>query len=218
MSYLTDYCATIRRWIDDEGEYSDTVVTEWIRDGEERMNNELRSVEQISREYATFDDNCSPLPPDWLEMIYVRPQGGTPLDYITPHDYWGERPAPSFVTVPVNTGEVLPFPYGRKGLYTIIGQTLFVWPTIDPNAMTKIEVTYFRKLVPLGDKKDVVFDRYPALYRNCVLTAAAPYAFEDERTQTFAALATAGIEKTNNAAMSGRWSGSPIAPRIRGFG
>ena len=46
MSYLTEYIARVRKWVDDE-DLDDETITEWIRDAEERMNNELRTVEQI---------------------------------------------------------------------------------------------------------------------------------------------------------------------------
>ena len=218
MSYLTDFIHRIRVWIDDE-DIDDATVTEWVRDAEERMNNELRTVEQVRRDYATFDDDCAVLPPDWQEHIYVRLKGGVPFDYITPHDYWEKRKSVSgHVTLPdPHGGEVYPWP-GKKQLYTNIGQTLFVWPPIDPEALTQVEIAYFRQIIPLGDVKDAVFDRYPAIYRNCTLSAAAPFLIEDERLQTFAALATAGIEKANDATKAGRWSGSPLPPRIRGFG
>jgi hypothetical protein len=41
---------------------------------------------------------------------------------------------------------------------------------------------------------------------------------EDERLSTFAALATAGIAKANDQAKAARFSGSPLLPRVRGFG
>ena len=198
MSALTDFCATIRRWLDDEDEYSDDIVTEWIRDAEERMNNELRSNEQVVREYATFDDNCAELPPNWLEHIYVRLKGGKPFHYCTPDEYW-----------------VLD---GEQQRYTTIGRTLFVWPPIDPDALTQVEIAYFRSITPIGDTQDAVFDRYPSIYRNCTLTAAAPYLIEDERLTTWAGLATTGIQKANEAARKARWSGSPLLARQRGFG
>jgi hypothetical protein len=103
-------------------------------------------------------------------------------------------------------------------LYTIIGYTLYVWPSIDPNAQTKVEVAYYRTLVPLGVDADPVFYRYPSIYRACTLSAGAPYLIEDERLQVWASLATAGIEKANARSKKSRFSGSPIAPQIRGFG
>ena len=217
MSYLTDYIARIRAWVDDE-DLDDATVTEWIRDAEERMNNELRTVEQIHRDYATFDDDCALLPPDWQEHIYVRIKGGVPFDYITPHDYWALRQPPSTSAQPDPTGgEVYPWP-GQKQLYTTIGNTLFVWPSVDPDAGIQVEIAYFRALIPLSSEKDPVFDRYPSIYRACTLAAGAPFLIEDERFGVFASLATAGIQKANDATRAGRWSGSPLPPRIRGFG
>ena len=202
MSDLTDFCATIRRWIDDEDEYDDATITEWVRDAEERMNNELRSNEQVIRNYATFDDNCAVLPPDWLEHIYVRMKGGTPFHYCTPDEYWELPPASEL----------------QDQRYTTIGLTLFVWPPIDPEALTQVEIAYYRKIVPLDATHDPVLDRYPSIYRNCTLCAAAPYLVEDDRLNTWAGLATAGITKANEAAKKARWSGSPLLARKRSFG
>jgi hypothetical protein len=219
MSYLSDYCKTIRSWIDDESEYSDDVVTQWVRDGEERMNNELRAVEQVAREYATFDDNCAALPDDWLELIYVRHHGGSVFRYVTPDAYWQFAAEPqTSLQQPDPTG-ASPWPApGAQRIYTIIGKTLFILPAVNPELLTKIEVCYFRAVTPLGDAKDAVFDRYPAVYRNCVLSSAAPYLIEDERLTLWATLATAAITKANERMQQGRWSGSPLAPVVRGFG
>jgi hypothetical protein len=215
MSVLTDYCAKVRRWIDDE-DPDDATVTEWIRDGEERLNNELRVSELLVRDYATFDDDCAQLPLNWVEFEYVRLKGGLPLDFITNHDYWELKRTPLYGPQPDPTGgEVWS---NRKQHYTTIGNTLFVWPPIDPNNLTQIEICYYRKVVPLGDTSDPAMERYPSIFRNCVLSASAPYLMEDERLQVWASLATAGIAKANDAAKIGRFSGSPIAPKIRGFG
>lgn len=217
MSELTDYCTAIRRWIDDEDEYSDTIITEWIRDAEERLNNELRSLDQMVRIYATFDDECAALPSDWLEHVYVRLKGGTPFDYITPHDYWALRKNAPPTMIPDPTGGEV-YGAGTKMRYTTIGKTLFVWPLVNPEALTEVEVCYFRALTPLGDTRDPLMDRYPSLYRNCTLAAGSPYLIEDERLQTWAGLASASIHAANEAARRARWSGSPLGTKIRGFG
>lgn len=217
MSALSDFCNEIRDWIDDT-DPTDAMITTWIRDAEERLNNELRTNEQIVRTYATFDDDCSTLPDDWLEFLYVRYKGGRPFDFITNHDYWQLKTERAYGTSfePNTSGEV--YPSIGKALYTIIGRTLFVWPPINPDALTQIETAYYRKVQPLGPLQDPLQARYPAIYRYCTLAAGAPYLVEDERLSTFASLATAGIQKANDAAKMGRHSGSPIAPRIRGFG
>lgn len=217
MTALTDYIAVIRRWIDDEDEYSDEVITEWIRDAEERMNNELRSNEQVVREYATFDDNCAELPPNWLEHIYVRLKGGRPFTYCTPDEYWTFVSPDPAVRPDPSSGEVYPWP-GQVQRYTTIGKTLYVWPPIDPAALTQVEIAYYRMIAPMGDTADPIIERFPSIYRNCTLTAAAPYLIEDERIQTWAGLATSGITKANEAAKKARWSGSPIVARKASFG
>jgi hypothetical protein len=216
MTALTDYCARIRAWIDDE-DPSDATVTEWIRDAEERMNNELRSTEQVQRVSATFDDDCAPLPLDWLELIYVRLKGGPPFSYITPQEYWAYDHANSRLTLVPDPQEIYPTRRGHY-VYTIIGNTLFVKPSIDPNALTQVEICYYRMVAPLGTSADVVLARYPSIYRNCTLAASAPYLVEDERLQTWAALATAGLKQANDASRIARWSGGPLTPVVRSFG
>jgi hypothetical protein len=216
MTALTDFCTVVRAWVDDVNP-DDTMITSWIRMAEERLNNELRSNEQIVRDYATFDDNCAVLPDDWLEVLYVR--SGNVFRYVTPDAYWQTAAQPTReLEIADPTGAAPWPPPGAQKIYTIIGRTLFVLPNIDPAALTKIEVGYYRALAPLGDTMDPVLSRYPSLLLNCTLSAAAPYLVEDDRLSTFAALATAGIEKVNNSANSGRWSGSPLTPMIKGFG
>lgn len=213
MSFLSAYIIEIRDWLDDQ-DPSDAVITSWIRDAEQRLNDELRVTEMVVRGQATFDDDCSLMPPDWLETLYVRLKGGTPFHFISNDGYWQLGDA---APVPNTSGEVYPWP-GKSKHYTMIGSTMFVWPRIDPLALTQIEVAYFRKIIPLGDVKDPVLDRYPSVYRFCTLAAGAPYLVEDERLPTWASGATAGIQKANEAAKKARFSGSPISPRIRGFG
>jgi hypothetical protein len=218
MTALTDYCAVLRDWIDDQ-DPSDALVTSWIRDGEQRINDELRSVEQITREKATFDDNCAPLPPDWLECLYVKLVGGNVFRYVTPDAYWqmNANPGGPLMVNDPTSQPAYPGP-GSWMVYTIIGQTLFVLPSIDPEALTKIEIGYFRKIMPMEAVADALVARYPVIMRSCALTAAAPYLVEDDRLNTWAGLATAGIAKANESARAGRWSGSPLTPVIRGFG
>ena len=218
MSALSDFITTIKDWIDDT-DPSDALITTWVRDAEERLNNELRCDLQVTRGHVTMDDNCVPYPPDWLELLYVKLVGGWPFTYISPDAYWRLAAEPTRALMVNDPGSLPPYPQpGGQMTYTTIGRTLFVQPHIDPAAATKLEVGYFRTIQPMGESADPILARYPSVYRNCTLAAGAPYLVEDERLGTWAALATAGIAKANDAAKAGRWSGSPITPLIRGFG
>lgn len=222
MSVLTDFYATIRAWVDDVNP-SDALIDSWLRIAEERLNNELRSRPQVVRDQATFDDQCAVLPPDWAEHIYVRVKDGLPFRYVTPDAYWtfaAKATTPLQVVDPTNASQSLSMcGCGGDMVYTTIGDTLFILPKIDPNALTKIEIGYYRKVIPLeGDTKDPVHTRYPSLLLNATLSAGAPYLIEDERLNTFATLATAGIAKANESTQSARWSGSPLTMRTKGFG
>jgi hypothetical protein len=158
----------------------------------------------VVRGAATFDDECAVMPPDWLDTIYVKRQGGAPFNYITPDTYF--KQANGEAASPVCQS------------YTMIGKTMFVWPKIDPDELTTIDIGYFAMVTPLDLAGNAVFTRFPSIYRYCTLSAAVPYLIEDERLQTFASLATAGIAKANDAFSRARWTGSPLMPRTRSFG
>ncbi|MET0167519.1 MAG: hypothetical protein ABW318_21285 [Vicinamibacterales bacterium] len=216
MTALGDFILSVKEWVDD-ADPSDVLVTQWVRLGETRMNNELRTDVQVVRQYATFDDNCAVLPDDWLKTVYVRPQGGRPLNFVSNDTYWKMTPqTPPYMEASPSSDP--PYPYGKMGYYTHVGRTVFIWPPINPNDLTKIEVAYYAMVPPLAQDATPVFVRYPDIYLNCTLAAAQPYLVEDDRLNTFAALATAGIKMANDASMLGRFSGSPMLPAIRGFG
>lgn len=215
MTTLPEYCTKIRRWIDDD-EPTDDVITEWVRDAEERINNELRTTEQVVRDQATMDDNCIILPENWIETLYVRLPGGKPFNFVTNDSYW--KLTPPVTLVQVDPGVAASYPGLRRTHYTQIGNTLFVWPPIDPEALTKVELAYYRKVKPLDIDSDPLMVRYPSIYRNCTLAAGAPYLIEDERLSTWISMATASIQKANDRSKLARHSGSPIAPMIRSFG
>jgi hypothetical protein len=218
MTALTDHITVVKSWIDDLNP-SDALVESWVRIAEERCNNELRTLQQIVRDYATFDDNCAVYPPDWLENVYVKLKSGRPFLYVTPHAYWNLAAEPQRTLQVTDPTGVPPYPGpGGQMVYTTIGETLFVLPNINPELLTQIEIGYFRKIQPLGNTMDPVFVRFPSILLNCTLAAGAPYLIEDERLATFATLATAGIAKANDAAQNARWSGSPLTPVVKGFG
>lgn len=216
MTALGDFITSVKEWVDD-ADPTDALVTQWVRLAETRMNNELRTDVQVVRTYATFDDNCAILPEDWLKTIYVRPQGSRPLGFISNDAYWKLTPQnPPYVSASPPSDP--PFPYGKQGWYTHVGRTIFVWPPINPDDLTKIEVAYFQMIPPLAQNANPVFVRYPDIYLNCTLAAAVPYLIEDDRLNTFAALATAGIKMANDSSHAARFSGSPMYPAMRGFG
>lgn len=216
MTVLSDFIASVKEWIDD-ADPTDSLVTQCVRLAETRINNELRSDVQIVRMLATFDDACAILPNDWLQTVYVRPQGGRPFDYITNHDYWNLAPVPSPYQTPLPPEDVA-YPFNGYGRYTHIGRTLFIWPKVDPEALIKMEVAYYQMVAPIDVQGNPVFSRYPDLYLNCTLAALAPYLIEDERLQTFSALSTAQIKMANDSSTIARFSGSPLPPVRRSFG
>jgi hypothetical protein len=155
--WYDDFVSTIQLWMDDL-ELLPTLIGTWVYMAEERFNNELRCREMIVTRSIMLEDQCVPLPSDFLEMVSVRyTNSGLPLRYISPDEYTRVRSAAEYYlsgpqTMAITyldpqTGAPLgPLPRqpafidypGRGGpqlplatnAYTLLGNVLHVHPTI----------------------------------------------------------------------------------------
>jgi hypothetical protein len=249
--FVTDFMSTLKEWVDDE-DLTDELLLSWVAMGEERLNNELRVREMVQIRGIMLADQCIPLPDDFLEIISVRYTGsGLPLRYVSSDEYWRLRSSaefylsgpqttaityldpmtgaplgplprqPAFIDYPGRSGPELPL---ARNCYALIGNTLFVHPTvaepsvdIDP---TEVQLAYYGRLPPLADATDPtpLFRKSPKLYLFGTLAASAPYFVEDQRAQTWDSNVTALIKSMNDNAHTSRVVGSPIVMQVRSFG
>jgi len=158
-AFFDKFLARLQSWTDDMDLSTDLMVS-WIEMAEERFNNELRCLEMVSTRRVFFDDQCTPMPDDFLSMISVRYTGsGLPLRYVSPDEYYRLRSATEFYLsgpqttsityLDPQTGAPLgPLPRqpafidypGRAGpelplarnVYSYLGNVLYVHPTVTP--------------------------------------------------------------------------------------
>lgn len=213
MTALTDFIATIRDWTN-RSDLSDALITSWVRMGEERINNELLYKDMLTREEATFLDNASPLPTDWIKVDYVKYvrvanhnniniRRGRPFDFISKDEYWDRVRG---IT-----------PYTAAPCYTIIGNDIFITGDIDGAEGVPIQIGVYRKVPPLNGP-NWLYTNHVALYTFATLAASAPYLMEDERMVTWESKATQLIGLMNESSRSGQTGGSPMKMKRRSFG
>ncbi len=251
LQWQLDFLASLHEWVDDL-DISETMMISWVAMAEERFNNELRCLEMVKRNRVDLADQCVPLPPDFLEMISCRyTDSGLPLRYISSDEFWRVRSAndyylggpqtlaityldpqtgqplgpipkqPAFIDYPGRSGPTLPL---ARNVYTFIGQTLFVHPTVlEPSAdvdPTEIEMSYYAMVPPLMEATDptALFRRAPKLYTYAALAQSAPYLVEDNRAEVWDSNVTALITKMNDGSRIGVIASSPITMQVRSFG
>ncbi len=249
--FVTDFLGLLKQWVDDE-DLSDELLLSWVAMAEERFNNELRSRDMVRSVAVMLADQCIPLPDDFLEIVSVRySNNGLPLRYISPDEYWRIRSAsefylsgpqttaityldpatgapigplprqPAFIDYPGSSGPRLPL---ARNAYTLIGNTLFVHPTVaEPNQdvdPTEVQLAYYSKVAPIAEAPEPtpLFKRSPKLYTFGALAQSAPYLVEDQRAMIWDGNVTALIKAMNESAHTARTVGSPIVMQVRSFG
>jgi hypothetical protein len=208
MSDFTDFVATLKEWAN-RGDWSDALVTSFVRDAESKFNSELRVDRMIKTEDALIVSRCAPLPDDWLEFDFVRlettttPSGFGPLQY---------RPREEFFKLPDNC---------TLGYYTIEGRQIFVGGTPDNVNGTIVRIDYYGEVpVFADDTPSWIYNKHQSLYRYAALINADLHAVGEEQTSSMMKqLAEDMIQKLNAQHRYARASGSRLHRiRRRSFG
>lgn len=213
---LSDFTVSVRQWINikNTNRLPDSQIIEWIRMAEERINNELRCRDMVSIERSTFFYPNSILPPRFLQLEYIKPQGGYPYKFVNQDEYNDKAANPTW--------------YCDK-YYTIIGSEVFIFPAPDPDNGLAMEVAVLMPVPPLADDSvDVngntiagtnwLNDNYPMLYKFAALSYSSPFLVEDDRYITWQAEATRMIGLMNQQYKISKLGNGPLKSKIRGFG
>lgn len=212
MAAIDDFILTLKGWVNRE-DVSSSVITSWIRMGEERINNELLYKDMLSRERALFADNCSPLPLDWIAVEYVKYvrntdsdiqqiRRGRAFDFVSKDEYWSR----------VGSDQ----PYTSTPCYTIIGNDIFVTGDAGDTGV-EIEIGVYRKIPPLNGA-NWLYNNHIALYTFASLAASAPWLMEDERMALWETKAQSLIMSMNERHLKDKTGGSPMKMKRRSFG
>ena len=158
-------------------------IPDFIALAEDDFNRELRVRQMLQRAQATFENQYTTIPGDYLEL--------RDLIVITP------TPVRSLEFLPMQALDDLKVSgvSGAPRYFTIVGNAVEVFPTPGSNAV--IEMTYFKKIPALSDATTTnwLLTGYPGIYLYAAALHSAPYLQDDERLPMWGQLA-AGIRDT----------------------
>jgi hypothetical protein len=220
MATASDFAtfkSTLAEWAN-RGDWSDDLLTQFVRDAEAKLNAELRIDRMINTVDATLYAACAPLPLDWLEMDLVRlPNQNTPSGYVVLH----YKPRDEFFRTSVQPTPSWYPPYSAFGTYTIEGRQIFVGGPPDTVNGIDLRLDYYQEVPVFADTTPSwVYSKYPTLYRYAALTNADLHAVgEEQSAANMKQIAEDMIQKLNAQHRYARASGSRLGrTRIRSFG
>ena len=142
MSDFSDFKAQIADWANRQ-DWSDTLVTSFVRQAEQKLNAELRTDRMINFDEALVVDRCAPLPDDWLEFLPdagVKLANGNGADGFLPIRYKSDD-------------EFFNLKDGwAYGYYTIFGRKLYFGGTPDTVNGIVYKIAYFGEVPVFSDE------------------------------------------------------------------
>jgi hypothetical protein len=190
-------------------DWSPQLVTSFVRDAEMKLNSELRISQMMQTDDGLIASRCAPLPPDWLEMDFVRlandnfPSGFMPIYY---------KPRTEFFSTDDQYA---------CGMYTIQGRQIFIGGAPDSTEGQTVRLDYYGEVPVFSDvTPSWVYTKFSSLYRYAALIHADLHALGEEQTSSLLKqLCEDMISKLNAQHRYSRASGSRLSrTRVRSFG
>lgn len=211
MTDFSDLKAQIADWANRQ-DWSDALVTSFIRHAEQKFNAELRVDRMIQFDQGLIISRCAPLPDDWLAFVSdagVRIENANGADGFLPIRY---KPRDEFFNLRDNWA---------YGYYTIQGRQIFFGGTPDDVEGITYKLAYFAEVPVLSDtQQSWIYTKYPNLYLWAALMHAALHAVgEEQSAANFKQLAEDEINKLTAAYHLSKASGSRVTrSKVRSFG
>jgi hypothetical protein len=190
-------------------DWSDALVTSYIRQCEQKLNAELRVDRMIQFDEALILSRCAPLPDDWIEMTLIKINSDTGADGSLPIRY-KSRDEFFNLTDPHSCG-----------YYTIQGRQIWIGGAPDTTEGKTISITYYGEVPVLAENQQSwIYTKYPSLYLYGSLMHADLHAVGEEQTAAnMKQLTEDMINKLNQAHLISKASGSRLTrTRTRSFG
>lgn len=219
MTDFADFKTQIAEWANRQ-DWSDALVTSFIRMCEQKLNSELRIDRMLQTNDALVSGRCAALPDDWLEMDLVRitdtytPTGMIPIHYQPRDEFFRLSDQPYSGTTPSNWNSTF-----RK--YTIEGRQIFIGGPPDTTEGQTVRIDYYGEVPVFSDTVlSWVYTKYPALYLYGSLMHADLHALgEEQQSAMLNGLVQDMIGKLNADHQRARASGSRLSrARVRSFG
>jgi hypothetical protein len=214
---FADFKTTIAEWANRQ-DWSDALVTSFVRMAEQKLNAELRVDSMIQFDEALVINRCAAMPPDWLQMDLVRLGLTAPSP---PAAYWG--PGDGFLPVHYMARDEFfrsPDSYTWR-YYTIEGRQIYFGGTPDQVNGKTYKIAYYGKVPVFSDTVNSwVYTDQPNLYLFSALMHADLHAIGEEVTAgALKTLAEDMIGKLNANHLRAKASGSRVnRTRRRSFG
>ena len=208
MTDFSDFKSQIADWAN-RADWSDALVTSFVRQAEQKLNAELRVDRMIQFDEALITSRCAPLPDDWLQMDLVRISNDNGADGFLPIRY---KARDEFYNLRDNW---------TYGYFTIEGRQIYIGGCPDSVNGQTVKIAYYGEVPVFSDDTDsFIYTKYPNLYLNAALMHAALHAVGEEQSAgNFKALTEDQIAKLNNDHFRSKASGSRVTrPRARSFG
>ena len=208
MTDFSDLKTQIMDWTNRQ-DFSDTLVTSFVRQAEQIFNSDLRIDRMLQFDEALITSRCAPLPDDWLEMSLVRISNDNGADGFLPIRY---KARDEFYNLRDNW---------TYGYFTIQGRQIFIGGPPDAVNGQTVKLTYYGEVPVFADDTDsFIYTKYPSLYLNAALYRAALHAVGEESSAgNFKQLTDEAIQKLNADHFRSKASGSRVTrPRARSFG
>ena len=207
MTDFADLKTQIAEWAARQ-DWSDTLVTSFVRMAEQKLNSELRIDRMINFSTIVCTNRCACLPDDWLEMDLVQgpntssPTGQSPVRY---------RPRDEFFNLADKNAQ---------GYYTIEGRIITFGGPPDATNGIAYNIAYYGEVPVFSDTTPSwIYTKYPNLYLFAALMHADLHAVgEEQSAANLKQLAEDMIQKLNADHLRAKASGSRLTFRHkRGF-
>lgn len=208
MSDFQDFKNTIADWSNRQ-DWSDALVTSFVRMAEAKFNQELRVDRMIQFDEGVILSRCAKLPDDWLAMDLVRvvndcgADGFLPARYKSRDEFFNLRDERSWM------------------YYTIEGRSMFFGGTPNPIDGTEYRIVYYGEVPVFADATPSwIYTKYPNLYLFAALMHADLHAVgEEQQAGNFKTYVEDMIQKLNAGHLGAKASGSRVTrTRARSFG
>jgi hypothetical protein len=208
MTDFADFKAQIADYANRQ-DWSDALVTGFVRKAEEKFNAELRVDRMIQFDEALVTSRCAPLPDDWLELDLVRINNTNAADGFLPIRY---KSRDEFYNLTDNWA---------YGYYTLEGRQITVGGAPDTVNGQTLKIAYYGEVPVFADATPSwLYTKYPSLYLYASLMHADLHAVGEEPSAgNMKQLAEDMIAKLNNVHLRAKASGSRLRrSRVRSFG
>jgi hypothetical protein len=205
---FADLKTSIAEWANRQ-DWTDALVTSFVRMAEQKFNAELRVDRMICFADNTVTQRCASLPDNWQAMDLVKIASFNGADNFRPIRYLARD---EFFNTPDKW---------TRGFYTLEGRVITFGGPPDDIEGREFKIAYYGEVPVLSDtQQSWLYTKYPSLYLHAALMHADLHAVGEEQSAgNMKQLTEDEIQKLNALHLRSKASGSRVTrSRVRSFG